>query len=125
MNEKLLFDMALKARKFAHAPYSGFSVGAALLSTDGMIYTGCNVENASYSLGCCAERTAFFKAISKGSKKFSAIAIVGGKEDTSEPCYPCGACRQVMTEFCNSDFKIILAGKTLTLGELLPYTFTL
>lgn len=125
MNEKELFDIAAKARLSAYAPYSGFLVGAALLTADGKIYTGCNVENASYSLGCCAERTAIFKAVSEGEREFSAIAIAGGKDNPNEVCYPCGACRQVMTEFCSGDFKIVLADRTLTLSELMPYAFTL
>lgn len=125
MNEKLLFKEALKARDTAYAPYSKFLVGAALLSADGRIFTGCNVENASYSLCCCAERTAFFKAISEGVKDFLAIAIAGGKENADSVCFPCGACRQVMTEFCENDFNIILSGKILTLAELMPYSFTL
>lgn len=125
MNEKELFELAVKARLSAYAPYSGFRVGAALLTADGKVYTGCNVENASYSLGCCAERTAVFKAVSEGEREFSAIAIAGGKDSADEVCYPCGACRQVMTEFCGSDFKIVLADRTFTLSELMPYAFTL
>lgn len=125
MNEKELFEIAAKARLSAYAPYSGFLVGAALLASDGRVFTGCNVENASYSLGCCAERTAIFKAVSEGEKEFTAIAIAGGKENTDTVCYPCGACRQVMTELCGGDFKIILADRILTLSELMPYAFTL
>lgn len=125
MNEKELFNIAEKARLSAHAPYSGFLVGAALLTADGRVFTGCNIENASYSLSCCAERTAIFKAVSEGIKDFTAIAIAGGKENADNVCYPCGACRQVMAEFCSGDFKIILADKTLTLSELMPYAFTL
>lgn len=125
MNEKELFEIAAKARLSAYAPYSGFLVGAALLSADDRVFTGCNIENASYSLCNCAERTAFFKAVSEGEKEFTAIAIAGGKENADTVCYPCGACRQVMTEFCGSDFKIILSDRTLILSELMPYAFTL
>lgn len=100
-------------------------MGAALLTADGRVFTGCNIENASYSLCCCAERTAIFKAVSEGEKEFSAIAIAGGKENADSVCYPCGACRQVMTEFCGGDFKVILADRILTLSELMPYAFKL
>ncbi|NLP48952.1 MAG: cytidine deaminase [Clostridiales bacterium] len=122
---------ALDARKKAYCPYSGFAVGAALLAEDGKIYTGCNIESATYSPTNCAERTAFFKAVSEGVKTFQAIAIVGGKlgENELETCPPCGVCRQVMAEFClPSDFKVIL-GKSpkdyivKTLAELLPLSF--
>lgn len=92
---------------------------------DGTIYTGCNIENSSFSLTNCAERTAFFKAIPEGKKEFEAIAIAGGHDNMSEPCYPCGSCRQVMTEFCHNYFKIILSDKILTLNEILPYGFSL
>ena len=123
---KKLFELAVKASENAYAPYSHFKVGASLLCKDGTVYTGCNVENGSYPLGNCAERTAFFKAISEGKREFEAIAIAGSSnDDTSEPCYPCGACRQVMAEFCDDNFKVILSNKILTLKELLPYTFKL
>lgn len=128
MCENELFENALKARGHAYAPYSGFKVGAALLDSEGEIYLGCNIENASYSLCCCAERTAFFKAISEGKRKFTAIAIAGGKvyaEAESSPCFPCGSCRQVMTELCSSDFKVVLADRVLTLSELMPFAFSL
>lgn len=126
INEKKLFEAALKARLKAYAPYSGFRVGAALLTADGEIYTGCNIENAAYPLCCCAERTAIFKAVSEGKKNFTAIAIAGGTDsgDTSA-CFPCGSCRQVMTEFCREDFKIVLSDRTLTLSELMPFSFRL
>ena len=129
MDYEALMKAAEQARKLAYAPYSGFRVGAALLATDGSVYCGCNVENASFSATNCAERTAFFRAVSDGMRKFSAIAIVGGKgEALSELCAPCGVCRQVMAEFCNSDFQIVLGHsgnlKIYTLGELLPCTFT-
>jgi cytidine deaminase len=125
-----LLKKADEARKSSYSPYSKFRVGAALLTDTGEIYTGCNVECASYSMTCCAERIAFFKAVSEGRKSFKAIAITGGSnENTDDMCAPCGACRQVMAEFCNSDFKIILmdkgAIKVYTLGELLPESFTL
>lgn len=125
MNDTDLYKAALNARLGAYAPYSEFLVGAALLTDDDKVYTGCNIENASYSLCCCAERTAFFKAISEGKRNFTSIAIAGGKNNEEIVCYPCGACRQVMSEFCDADFKIILYGKTLTLAELMPYAFSL
>ena len=119
---------ATKAREKAYAPYSAFSVGAALLCKDGSVYTGCNVENASYSETVCAERTAVLKAVSQGKRDFSAIAIVGGKNDEiSDFVYPCGSCRQVLREFCNEDFEIVLSnGKDITvatLSQLLPKSF--
>ena len=118
-------------RKMSYTPYSHFNVGAALLSADGKIYTGCNIENASYTPTNCAERTAFFKAVSEGVRDFTAIAIAGGKEDATELdyCPPCGVCRQVMSEFCKDDFKILLVKseteyKEYTLTELVPERFT-
>lgn len=125
-----LIEAALKARENSYCPYSAFSVGAALLCSDGKIFTGCNIESASYSPTNCAERTAFFKAISEGERGFRAIAIAGGKasNEPQEFCAPCGVCRQVMAEFCDGDFKIILvksAAETMTysLSELLPFSF--
>ncbi|MBQ2901351.1 MAG: cytidine deaminase [Agathobacter sp.] len=126
-----LIDMALDARKLAYAPYSKFKVGAALLGKNGVVYMGCNVENASYPATNCAERTAFFSAVSEGQREFEAIAIVGGKDTISELeyCAPCGVCRQVMREFCDpKSFEIILAKnrteyKVYTLEELLPMGF--
>lgn len=121
----------MKARENAYAPYSGFTVGAALLAHDGKIYTGCNVENAAYTPSNCAERTAFFSAISQGEKKFQAIAIVGGRGTEMKAPSPCGVCRQVMMEFCEPDtFQIIMAKSTeeyevMTLAELLPRGFKL
>ena len=117
-------------------PYSHFHVGAALLTRQGKIYTGCNIENAAFGPSNCAERTAFFKAVSEGEHNFNAIAIVGGPEDENgkpvikDFCPPCGVCRQVMAEFCKKDFEIILAKspeeyKAFTLGELLPESFSL
>ena len=129
---EVLIEEAFRMRRFSYAPYSGFKVGAALLTSEDRIYTGCNIENSSFTPTICAERTAFFKAISDGETKFKAIAIVGGPEDATELdyCPPCGVCRQVMTEFCDPDeFKIILAKssleyKTYSLRELMPFGFT-
>lgn len=124
---KNLIEQAIKARENAHAPYSNFKVGAALLAKNGQIFTGCNIENASYPVCNCGERTAFFKAVSEGVKEFTAIAIVGGKEDVKTPCAPCGVCRQVMSEFCDADFEIVLGTpedyKVYKLSELLPLAF--
>ena len=123
MSNSELIKLAEKARETAYAPYSGFFVGAALLCADGSVYTGCNVENASFSPTCCAERVAIFKAISDGKRDFEAIAVVGGKDDTQQACYPCGVCRQVMSEFCGTDFKIITTDSETALSELLPKSF--
>lgn len=121
---------ALKCLQFSYAPYSHFHVAAALLCSDGTVYTGINIENASYSAANCAERTAFFKAVSEGRRDFRAIAICGGKDGKPAGyCAPCGICRQVMREFCRPDsFRIILAAsdedyKVFTLEELLPMSF--
>lgn len=126
-----LIQSAMKAREKAYAPYSGFFVGAALLSMDDRIYTGCNIENVAYGPSNCAERTAIFKAVSEGKQKFRAIAIVGGgKGEVSQYCYPCGVCRQVMCEFVNPEqFRLIIAKNTkdykiYTLSQLLPEAFT-
>ena len=129
-NEELIIE-AKKARQMAYTPYSHFKVGAVLVAKSGKIYYGCTVENASYSVTNCAERTAFFKAVSEGEREFEKIAIVGGAEGTEadEMCTPCGVCRQVMMEFCNPErFQIVLAdGKEkcvqFSLRELLPYGF--
>ena len=132
MENKELVMEALKARKQSYCPYSGFAVGAALLCEDGMVFRGCNIENAAYSATNCAERTAIFRAVSEGNMRFRAIAIVGGPKE-SEPedfCPPCGVCRQVMTEFCDPEtFRIVLmngAGeiREYLLKELLPLGFT-
>lgn len=126
---KQLIHKAIEAMGHAYAPYSGFQVGAALLAGDGEIYQGCNIENAAFSPGNCAERTAFFKAVSCGVREFKAICIVGGKGGClTELTAPCGVCRQVMMEFCSGDFRIILATdeehyEIHTLGELLPLGF--
>lgn len=124
MDEKQLFSEAVKAAESSYSPYSEFRVGAALLTENGELYTGCNIENASYSLTICAERTAIFKAVSEGRTKFSAIAIAGGRNgDYSAPCNPCGACLQVMSEFCGDDFRIILSDGAKNLREFLPRRF--
>ena len=119
-----LMDCAIKARKNAYSPYSHFAVGAALLCEDGTLYEGCNIENVSYGLTNCAERTAIFKAVSEGHIKFKALAVVA---DTEGPCAPCGACRQVMAEF---KIPLIIMGnlmgniKMVTIEEVLPFSFT-
>ena len=102
-----LFGKAKEARKLSYSPYSGYSVGAALMCSNGKIYTGCNIENSAFSPTVCAERVAFFKAISDGEKDFSVIAVAGGKQDC-ETCTPCGVCRQVMMEFCNPEEFLIV-----------------
>lgn len=131
MNNQQLIALAMKARENAYAPYSHFSVGAALLTKDGQVYTGCNIENASYGATNCAERTAIFKAVSEGCRKFVKIAIVGGKtgEEITEYAYPCGVCRQVLAEFCDVKDMIIIIAKSENdyiekrLDELLPLSF--
>ena len=131
MSDKELILAARRARESAYAPYSHFKVGAALLSKDGTVFLGCNIENASYGATLCAERSAFSAALVGGVHDFDAIAIAGGSEgEKTVACTPCGICRQVMAEFCSSDFKIILEDddgriKTVTLGELLPSSFHL
>ena len=129
MVEKLI-DTAIEQLKFSYTPYSNFKVGAALLTKSGKIYTGCNIENASYTPTNCAERTAFFKAVSEGVRDFQAICIVGGKDGKlTEYTAPCGVCRQVMMEFCDPEtFQIILAVDKekydiFTLNELMPLGF--
>lgn len=123
--EKLI-NAAIAARERAYAPYSKFRVGAAILTRDGRYYTGCNIENASYSLTCCAERVALFKAVSEGERNFEAVAVTAG---TEEYCTPCGACRQALAEF-GVDIKVFMANKkgdylVQTLSELLPSAFKL
>lgn len=122
--------MAIEAAERAYSPYSRCKVGAALLAKSGKVYLGCNIENASYSPTICAERVAFAKAISEGEREFCAIAVAGTAADVVDGFFPpCGVCRQVMNEFCDLDeFKIILVKninehKTVTLRELLPYSF--
>ena len=134
MNDKTelyrsLMESAARAREFSYSPYSHYCVGAALLTADGRIYTGCNVENAGLSATNCAERTAIFKAVSEGVRDFSAIAVVGGRQGEVSPfCAPCGVCRQVLAEFCSPDMPVILGTpedfKVYTLGEILPFSFT-
>ena len=130
INEKYLIEQAIEARSFAYTPYSHFQVGAALLTKQGKVYKGCNIENAAYTPSNCAERTAIFKAVSEGEREFAAIAIVGSMEGESNtlPTGPCGMCRQVMAEFCSLDMPVIIAKSpadyiTMTLGELLPLSF--
>ena len=130
MDDRELYQLAVKARERSYSPYSRFRVGAALLAMDGGVYMGANIENASYGAANCAERTAFFKAVNEGVRGFEAIAIAGGPEDADalEFCPPCGICRQVMREFCPGDFEIVLARsqedyEVHTLEELLPLSF--
>ncbi len=125
-----LIDTAINARKKSYSPYSHFMVGAALLATDGNIYSGCNIENAAYSPTICAERSAFASAVSDGVRDFSAIAIVAALDTSTELDYvsPCGVCRQFMAEFCSPNFPVIMAKSTtdykiITLAELLPHSF--
>ena len=126
-----LIDTAIEQLKFSYTPYSNFKVGAALLTKSGKIYTGCNIENAAYTPTNCAERTAFFKAVSEGVKEFQAICVVGGRDGVlTGYAAPCGVCRQVMMEFCDPEtFQVILVNtpddfKIFTLEELLPGAFT-
>ncbi len=130
MKDTELVALAKKAAENAYVPYSGYTVGAALLAKNGRVYLGCNIENAAYGPTNCAERTAFFKAVSEGERYFEAIAVVGGKNlDFRDYFTPCGVCRQVMAEFCDESFRV-LVGKngeeylSLTLGEILPHTFS-
>ena len=129
MTDRDLMELATEARKNAYAPYSGFRVGAALLTADGRVYTGCNIENAAYTPTNCAERTAFFKAVSEGAREFTAIAVTGGSgEDPAAFCAPCGVCRQVMAEFCDDSFRIVLGNqeaiRVYTQKEILPLSFS-
>ena len=125
MNIEQLIAQAIAAREKAYVPYSNFAVGAALLTKDGKVYQGCNIENAAYSMCNCAERTAFFKAISEGDTEFSVLVVTA---DTERPVPPCGACRQVMAEFCDKDMKVILTNLKgnifeTTVEQLLPGSF--
>lgn len=127
-SEKYLLHQALAARKNAYAPYSGFQVGAVLTAADGSTFCGCNIENASYSMTICAERSAVCAAVSAGVRQFRSIAIVGGADaETAEntPCPPCGACLQVLAEFCPPDFPVILADGAHLLRDFLPRQFRL
>ena len=121
-----LIDLAIETSKKAYVPYSHFPIGAVFVSNDGSIYTGVNIENASYPLTNCGERTAIFKAVSEGQREFSELIVYG---ETEKPISPCGACRQVMVEFFKPDLKVTLVAKDktpveMTVGELLPYSFT-
>ncbi|MCP3741353.1 cytidine deaminase [Rossellomorea sp. BNER] len=126
MDYAQLIEEAKKARELAYVPYSKFKVGAALLTNDGKVYHGCNIENAAYSMCNCAERTALFKAYSEGDKDFQMIAVVA---DTKRPVPPCGACRQVISELCSPSMKVVLTNlngdvQELTVHELLPGAFS-
>ncbi len=129
MTDLELMRLAEEARAYSYTPYSHFAVGAALLTKDGKVYTGCNIENASYTPTNCAERTAVFKAVSEGEREFTAIAVIGGPAgEKGRFCAPCGVCRQVLREFCEpSSFRVLLGTteevKTFTLEELLPTSF--
>lgn len=130
MNNKTLINRAITSMNNSYSPYSKFSVGACLVTGDGDIFDGCNIENASYSMAICAERVVFSKAISAGKRSFKKIIIVGGKnKKITDFCMPCGACRQFMREFCSDDFEIIVAKSTddyilVKLGDLLPSSFS-
>ncbi|WP_102691296.1 cytidine deaminase [Rummeliibacillus pycnus] len=126
MNKDQLIELAKEGREKAYVPYSKFKVGAALLTADGKVYKGCNIENSGYSMTNCAERTAMFKAVSEGDRDFAAIAIVA---DTEGPCSPCGACRQVISEFCAPEMPVYLTNmkgdvQETTVAELLPGAFS-
>ena len=129
MEKKQMRELIAKAKTAktrSYSPYSGFSVGAALLCDDGDVILGCNIENAAFSPTCCAERVAIFSALSSGKRSFSAIAVVGD----SSPCLPCGVCRQVMSEFCQKEMPVICEDENgeplaFSLGELLPHSFDL
>ena len=128
-NEELV-RLAIEAMAFAYTPYSGFRVGAALLTAEGKVYQGCNIENAAYTPTVCAERTAIFKAVSEGWRRFKAIAVVGSpKGDVTQYAFPCGVCRQVMREFADADNFVVIVAKSeqdyqaFTLSELLPEGF--
>ena len=130
MTPEKLIEKAEEARLHSYSPYSGFKVGAALLCSDGTVYTGCNIENSSFTPTICAERTAIFKAVYDGHRDFTAIAVCGGKDGViTGPFPPCGVCRQVMREFCEDDFLIYIvdvdgAYETITLADLLPKSFS-
>ena len=128
MTPEKLVELAKEAMTHAYAPYSGYKVGAALLCADGTVYQGCNVENAAYSPTNCAERTAIFKAVSEGEREFTAIAIVGGMDAAiADFCAPCGVCRQVLAEFCDPDFRVVLGTpdkpQAFAFKDILPYGF--
>ena len=128
MSDRELLLAAERARENAYAPYSHFHVGAALLAADGSLFSGANVENASFGATCCAERSAVFSAVSAGARQFSAIAICGAKKgERGRACPPCGICRQVLAEFCDADLRILLGNadehEEYTLAQLLPHAF--
>ena len=130
MTPEKLIELAKEAMTHAYSPYSGYSVGAALLCADGTVYQGCNIENASFTPTICAERTAIFKAVYEGQRNFEAIAVCGGKDGIIEGKFPpCGVCRQVMREFCRDDLIVYLIDKegyeAVTLKDLLPHSFSL
>lgn len=126
---RTLARQAIEARKSSYCPYSQFAVGAALLCEDGTVYQGCNIENAGYTATNCAERTAFFKAVSEGHRRFAAIAVAGGPQgkEPEDFCPPCGVCRQVMAEFCGPEFEIVLTNgreiRSMSFREFLPHPF--
>ena len=129
MTDLELMRLAEEARKLSYCPYSHFAVGAALLTKSGKVYTGCNIESASYTPTNCAERTAVFKAVSEGEREFAAIAVIGAPEgEKGRFCAPCGVCRQVLREFCSLDFRILLGTteevQAYTLNDLLPASFS-
>ena len=130
MTKQELCNRAIQMMNRAYAPYSGHRVGAALLAASGKIYTGCNIENAAFSPTVCAERVAFFQAVSAGEREFLSIAVAGGKDAVAEDGFPpCGVCRQVMAEFCGPEFEILVAQgqgsyRSYSLGELLPQAFS-
>ena len=128
MTDLELMRLAEEARAYSYTPYSNFAVGAALLTKSGKVYTGCNIESASYTPTNCAERTAVFKAVSEGEREFATIAVIGGPSgEKGKFCAPCGVCRQVLREFCTPDFRILLGTvkevKVFTLEDLLPTSF--
>lgn len=127
INYDKLICSAIEARKHSYSPYSSFSVGASVLTKQGEIFTGCNIENSAFGDTVCAERVAIFNAISQGKREFSAICIVAGKEEINDFVYPCGSCRQVLSEHCSADTDIVLYNgrdkRIIKLGELLPYSF--
>ena len=130
MDKQQLCVVAQQSRDNAYAPYSQFTVGAALLGESGNVYTGCNIENAAFSPTVCAERVALFKAVSEGERRFTALAVAGGKAGENVDITPCGVCRQTLSEFCDATMPVYLVCadgdiKTVTLGELLPLGFTL
>ncbi len=130
MTNQELCTLAINAMDRAYVPYSGYTVGAALLTTSGKVFIGCNIENAAYSPTICAERTAIFKAVSEGEKDFVKIAVAGGKGGKIEGAFPpCGVCRQVMAEFCDKNFEVLVVTskdsfEKYTLADLLPHSFS-